>query len=191
MLPPATPDRVPISALHDLRIIRHAREVIPPPHQPPMLALPPVNIRGEDLYHVLLGVRGLRGRAAVAVGGHVDGLLRVEQAQDVAGQRGVDNGRRDQLVHGLVVGGVRRVVHEAGAAGVDAAGEEGHADGFVVRDALEGADEVGAFEVLEWGFVSGWESLGDSFEEWESAYLAFVRPHVTQLVEHFDLAERT
>lgn len=37
---------------------------------------------------------------------------------------------------------------EAGAAGVDAAGEEGHADRFVVRDALEGADDVGALEVL-------------------------------------------
>ena len=39
-------------------------------------------------------------------------------------------------------------MHEAGAAGVDAAGEEGHAQGFVVRDALQGADYVGAFEVL-------------------------------------------
>ena len=38
---------------------------------------------------------------------------------------------------------------ETRAAEVDAAGEEGHAEGFVVGDALEGADEVGAFEVLE------------------------------------------
>ena len=39
---------------------------------------------------------------------------------------------------------------EAGAADVDAAAEEGHAEGFVVRDALERADEVGALEVLGW-----------------------------------------
>lgn len=38
-------------------------------------------------------------------------------------------------------------MQETGAEGVGA-GEEGHADGFVVGDALEGADEVGAFEVL-------------------------------------------
>lgn len=37
---------------------------------------------------------------------------------------------------------------ETGAAAVDGAREEGHAEGFVVCDALEGADEVGAFEVL-------------------------------------------
>jgi hypothetical protein len=45
-------------------------------------------------------------------------------------------------------------VDEAGAARVDAAGEEGHAQGFVVRDALQGADDVGAFEVLWEGNVS-------------------------------------
>ncbi len=39
-------------------------------------------------------------------------------------------------------------MHESRAADVDAAGEEGHAEGFVVGDALEGADDVGAFEVL-------------------------------------------
>lgn len=37
---------------------------------------------------------------------------------------------------------------EAGAAAVDAAAKEGHAEGFVVRDALEGANEVGALEIL-------------------------------------------
>ena len=42
-------------------------------------------------------------------------------------------------------------MHKAGAAAGDGAGEEGHADGFLVGDALEGADEVGAFEVL--GFI--------------------------------------
>lgn len=60
------------------------------------------------------------------VGGNVEGFLRVEEAQEVAGQRGVYDRGCDQLVHCFVVRGVSRVVHEAGAAGVDAAGEEGH-----------------------------------------------------------------
>jgi hypothetical protein len=47
-----------------------------------------------------------------------------------------------------VVLGFAGVVDEACAAAVDGAGEEGHAEGFVVRDALEGADEVCALEVL-------------------------------------------
>ena len=42
-------------------------------------------------------------------------------------------------------------MHETGAAGVDAAGEEGHAEGFVVGYALQGAEDVGAFEVLGYG----------------------------------------
>ena len=40
-------------------------------------------------------------------------------------------------------------MHEAGTAGVDAAGEEGHAERFVVGDALERADDVGALKVLQ------------------------------------------
>ena len=72
----------------------------------------------------------------------------MEEFEHVAGRRGVDDGRGDELVHGLVVGRFGRVVHEAGAAAVDRAREEGHAHGFLVGDALEGADEVGALEVL-------------------------------------------
>ena len=63
----------------------------------------------------------------MAVGGDVQGFLRVEEAHDVAGQGRVDDGRGDELVHCLVVGGVGGVVHKAGTAGVDAAGKEGHA----------------------------------------------------------------
>ena len=37
---------------------------------------------------------------------------------------------------------------EAGTTAVDRAGEEGHADGFLVRYALERTDEVGALKVL-------------------------------------------
>ena len=52
------------------------------------------------------------------------------------------------MVHCLMVAGFGRIVHEACAADVHAAGHEGHAQGFVVGDSLEGADYVGAFEVL-------------------------------------------
>lgn len=87
------------------------------------------------------------------VGGDVELFVVVEHADDVRRGRGVDDGGRDELVHGFVVRGFGGVVDEARAADVDAAGEEGHAEGFVVRDALEGADYVGAFEVL-WIFLS-------------------------------------
>ncbi len=40
-------------------------------------------------------------------------------------------------------------MEEASAARVDGAGEECHADRALVGDSLEGADEVGAFEILE------------------------------------------
>lgn len=48
-----------------------------------------------------------------------------------------------------MIGGFRGVVHEAGAAAIDAAREECRTEGFVVGDALEGADYVGSFEVLK------------------------------------------
>ena len=37
---------------------------------------------------------------------------------------------------------------KAGAAAVDGPGQEGHADGFLLGDALERADEVCTFQVL-------------------------------------------
>lgn len=89
----------------------------------------------------------------MAVRRDIEGLVVVQELEDVGRGRGVDDGGGDELVHGFVVGGLGGVVHEAGAAAVDGAGEEGHAQGFLVRDALEGADEVGALEVL-WGAVS-------------------------------------
>ena len=97
---------------------------------------------------------------AVTVGGDIERLVVVQHLEHVGWRRGVDDGGGDELVHGLVVGGLGRVVHEAGTAAVDGAGEEGHADGFLVGDALEGADEVGAFEVLGGRLV--WEAgLGE------------------------------
>lgn len=85
-------------------------------------------------------------------------------------------------------------MQEAGAEGVGA-GEEGHADGFVVGDALEGAHEVGAFEVLfpgglVWGLIWGtcWGSLGGGTDGGNTD-LGFVGPLVFELVEHVDVAE--
>lgn len=37
---------------------------------------------------------------------------------------------------------------QTGAAAADVATKKGHAEGFVVSDALKGANEVGAFQVL-------------------------------------------
>lgn len=84
----------------------------------------------------------------MAVEGDVKGFVVVEDAEDVGGGRGVDDGRGDQLVHGLVGGGVGGVVEQAGAAGGHGAGEEGDADGALLGDGLEGADQIGALEVL-------------------------------------------
>jgi hypothetical protein len=53
-----------------------------------------------------------------------------------------------------VIRGVGGIVDEAGAACVYAAGEEGHAERLVVRDSLEGADEVSTLKILELNVVS-------------------------------------
>lgn len=76
----------------------------------------------------------------MAISGDVQRPVVVQELEHVVWRGGGDDGAGDELVHGLVVGGVGGVVQEAGAAEGGAAAEEGHADGFLVRDALEGAD---------------------------------------------------
>lgn len=76
----------------------------------------------------------------MAVGRDVEWFVVVEELKNVGCGRGVDDGGGDDLVHCFVVGGFGWVVNEAGAAAVDGAREEGHAEGFLVRDALKGAD---------------------------------------------------
>lgn len=78
----------------------------------------------------------------------VQGFVGVQEFDDIGWSGCVDDARGDELIHGLVVVEFRGVVHEAGAAGVYTAREKGHAERFVVGDALEGSNEVGAFEVL-------------------------------------------
>ena len=77
----------------------------------------------------------------MAVLGQVEGFLGGgEEFQDVGRGWCVDDGGGDELVHCFVVGGFGGVVDEAGAGDVDGAREEGHAEGFLVGDGLEGAD---------------------------------------------------
>ena len=45
----------------------------------------------------------------------------VEEFEEITWRWGVDDRRRDDLVHGLVIGWVRGVVDEASAAHIDAA----------------------------------------------------------------------
>lgn len=60
----------------------------------------------------------------------------VEETENVGWWRCVDDRRCDQLVHRLVVCGVRGVVDEASTTCVDTARQEGHAQRLVVRDTL-------------------------------------------------------
>lgn len=39
-------------------------------------------------------------------------------------------------------------MYKAGATTVNGSGEERHADGFLVRDSLESANQVGSFKIL-------------------------------------------
>ena len=89
----------------------------------------------KDFDHVFFGIGGRARGAARAVGGDVERFVVVEELEDVAGWGGVDDGGGDELVHCFVVGWVGRVVHEARAAGVHCAAEEGHADGAPLGDA--------------------------------------------------------
>lgn len=84
----------------------------------------------------------------MAVGRHVKRLVGLQEAQDVRRRRRVDHGRRNELVHRLVVLRVAGVMHQSGTAERHGAGEEGHAQRLVVRDALECADEICAFQIL-------------------------------------------
>lgn len=182
-----------VSALDDFGIVGHDSDVVPAAHELAGVAGPAVGLGGEDFHHVLFGVGG-GVRAAVAVGGHVERLVVVQEFEHVGWRGDVDDGGGDDLVHGLVVGGFGWVVDEPGAAAVDGAGEEGHADGFLVGDALEGADEVCAFEIL---CVRERESTkagsgAATFPKTKClrAYLGFVSPLVPQFVEDIDIAER-
>jgi hypothetical protein len=102
----------------------------------------------EDLHHVFFRICRHRGCRAGSIGGNIEWFVIVKHLDHVAWGRSADDRGGDDLVHSLVVGWVRRVVDEAGSAGVDGAGEESHSNGALVGDALERPDQVGAFQVL-------------------------------------------
>ena len=124
----------------------------------------------------------------MAVQRDVQRFIVVQEFDDVGGCRSVDDAGGDELVHCFVVGGVGGVVDETRAADVDAAAEEGHAEGFVVRDALEGADHVGAFEVLGITILVSCDKLRVE-DGW--SYLGIMRPQISQLIQHFHFSKWT
>ena len=84
-------------ALHHLRIVRHHGDIVPSVHQLPHLAGTTVDVLAKDLHHVFFGVGGLCGPCpggvgAVAVEGDVEGLIVVEDFDDVGGWGRVDDG---------------------------------------------------------------------------------------------------
>jgi len=84
----------------------------------------------------------------LAIGRDIERSIAVKQFKDVIGWWCGDDRGGDELVHCFVVLGMGGVVNDAGAAGVNCTREEGESYVTVVGDALEGADEVGPFEVL-------------------------------------------
>lgn len=60
----------------------------------------------------------------------------------------INDGAADDLVHCLVIRGIRWIVQQADAAAVCGTGEEGHTKRFGVGNLLKSADEVCALEIL-------------------------------------------
>lgn len=85
----------------------------------------------------------------MTVRGNVQWLVAtMEHLDDVGWGRGVDRWGRDELVHGLVVGGVARIVDKTGTTDIDGTGEESHTKGFLMGNALQCTNKISAFEVL-------------------------------------------
>lgn len=72
----------------------------------------------------------------------------VKKLEDVRRRRGVDNGGRYKLVHGLVIGWFCRIVQNSSAAAIDGPREKSHPNRFLVGYSLKGANEVSAFKIL-------------------------------------------
>lgn len=132
----------------NFRVVGDDGNVVPTGHQLAVLTGLARDVGLEDFHHVLFGVGGL-GRGPVAIGGDIKRfVVAVKQLDDIGWRRGVDDWGSNELVHGLVIGGLSGIVDKASAADIDSAGEEGHAKRSLVGDALQSADEVGPFEIL-------------------------------------------
>lgn len=86
----------------------------------------------------------------MAVGRNVKRFVAtVKKFDDVRRGRAVHYSRGDNLIHSLMVGGMGRIVHQTCAADIDGTGEEGHAQGLLMRNALQGPDEVRPLKILD------------------------------------------
>lgn len=94
-----------------LGVVGDDGDVVAAAHELLELARVPAGVGVEDLHHVLLGVAERVGGRLLPVGRHVVRLVAVQHLEDVVRRRRGHDGRRDDLVHGLVVARVRRVVH--------------------------------------------------------------------------------
>ena len=85
---------------------------------------------GEDFHEVFFCVSN--GSSALdgfdAVVGNVEGAVGVEEFEDVAWWRNIDDIGCDELIHSFMVGGMGRVVEETRGEEADGAGEEGETD---------------------------------------------------------------
>ena len=86
--------------------------------------------------------------AAVAVGGDVKGFVVVQEFEHVRRRWGIYDRSRYQLIHCFVVRGFRGVMHKTGTTAVNGTGKESHADGFLVRNSLESANQVSSLKIL-------------------------------------------
>ena len=85
----------------------------------------------------------------MTVGGDIKGfVVAVEELDDVGWRWSVDDGRCYELVHGLVVGRLTGVVDKPSTTDVDSSRKESHPDRFLMSNALQSADEICAFKVL-------------------------------------------
>ena len=86
----------------------------------------------------------------MAICGDVKRLgVAMQKLEDVRWRRSIDNGRCDQLVHGLVVGRLGGVMDKPGTADIDGTGEESHTERLLMGDTLQGANKIGSFKILD------------------------------------------
>lgn len=72
----------------------------------------------------------------------------VKKLEDIRWRRRVDDRGRYQLVHGLVIGWFRRIVHNPSTAAIYGPREKSHPDRLLMGYTLKGTNEVSAFKIL-------------------------------------------
>ncbi len=77
-------------AIDDLGIVYDARNIVPAAHQTPVLARLSIDILGEDLHHIFLGI-GRLVVAAMAILWYVQRTVVVQQPENIAARGAVDD----------------------------------------------------------------------------------------------------